>query len=82
MRYLSHESRPQNRVTAVFDASAISFEVSEAVTLAELAGRLAYLGERHQQVLIGVDLLKGHDPQRVIAVESTKKVRPGIHAQG
>ena len=58
MRRLSYEPRAQNHVTAVFEAGAVSFEVSETVTLAELAGRLAHLGERHGEALIGVELMR------------------------
>ena len=58
MRRLSYEPRAQNHVTAVFEAGAVSFEVSESVTLAELAGRLGHLGERHGEALIGVELMR------------------------
>jgi hypothetical protein len=41
---------------AVFEASALSFELPRAATLEDLADRLAFLGERHGGALLRVDV--------------------------
>lgn len=56
MRHLHVERPPQNRVTAVFEASALSFELPPAATFEDLAERLADLGDRHDGTLISVDV--------------------------
>jgi len=50
------ECPPRNRVTAVFEASALSFELPPAATLEDLAASLADLGDRHDGTLISVDV--------------------------
>jgi hypothetical protein len=45
-----------NQVMAVFEASALSFELPPAATLEELAARLAHLTERHGGALVSVDV--------------------------
>jgi hypothetical protein len=49
----------QNRVMAVFESSAAVFELPQAATLEDLAGRLAHLSERHDGTLISVDVRVG-----------------------
>jgi hypothetical protein len=49
----------QNRVMAMFDSSAAVFELPQAATLEELAGRLAHLSEGHDGALISVDVRVG-----------------------
>ena len=46
----------QNRVMAVFESSAAVFELPQAATLEDLAGRLAHLSEGHDGTLISVDV--------------------------
>ena len=53
-----YERQAYNSVTAVFEAGVVSFEVSETVTLEELAKRLAHLGERQGEALTGVELMR------------------------
>ena len=59
MRHIAYTPQQQNCVTAVFQAGAVSFEVPKAVTLAELAGRLAHLSERHGESLMSVEVMRG-----------------------
>jgi hypothetical protein len=56
MQRLRIERPTQNHVMAVFEASALSFELPRAATLEDLAGRLAFLGERHAGALLRVDV--------------------------
>ena len=56
MRHLNIECPSRNRVTALFEASAFSFELPLAATLEDLATRLADLRERHGETLIGVNV--------------------------
>jgi hypothetical protein len=49
----------QNRVMAVFESSAAVFELPQAATLEDLAGRLAHLSEGHDGTLISVDVRVG-----------------------
>lgn len=49
----------QNRVMAMFDSSAAVFELPQAATLEDLAGRLAHLSEGHDGALISVDVRVG-----------------------
>jgi hypothetical protein len=56
MQHLNIECPPRNRVTAVFEANALSFELPLAATLEDLAARLADLGDRHDGTLISVDV--------------------------
>ena len=48
------EYLPRNRVTAVFEANALSFELPLAATLEDLAARLADRGDHHDGPLVGV----------------------------
>lgn len=50
------ECPPQNRVTAVFEASALSFELPLAATLEDLAARLADRGDHHNGPLISLNV--------------------------
>jgi hypothetical protein len=59
MHRISHQDRFKNRVTAVFEAGAFSFDVSEGATLGQLARRLAHLGRRHGEALTAVQVTKG-----------------------
>ena len=54
MRHLDIDRPPKNRVMAMFDASALSFDIAPAATLEDLAERLAYLRNWHDGALIGV----------------------------
>ena len=56
MQRLRIERPKQSRVKAVFESSAAFFELPRAATLEDLAGRLAYLSERHDGALISVDV--------------------------
>jgi hypothetical protein len=56
MQRLRIERPTQNHVMAVFEASALSFELPRAATLEDLADRLAFLGERHGGALLRVDV--------------------------
>jgi hypothetical protein len=58
----------QNRVMAVFESSAAVFELPQAATLEDLAGRLAHLGEGHDGTLISVDVRVG--PRRAQRISS------------
>ena len=53
------EHPTQNRVMAVFEASAAFFELPRAATREDLAGRLAHLSERHDGALMSVDVRVG-----------------------
>jgi hypothetical protein len=55
--YIDHAT--QNRVMALFDSSAVVFELPQAATLEDLAGRLAHLSEGHDGALISVDVRVG-----------------------
>jgi hypothetical protein len=50
---------PQTRVMAVFESSAAVFELPQAATLEDLAGRLAHLSEGHDGALMSVDVRVG-----------------------
>lgn len=53
----SHIGHPtQNRVMAMFESSAAVFELPQAATLEDLAGRLAHLSEWQDGALISVDV--------------------------
>lgn len=54
MGHILHQHRPQNRVTAVFESGAFSFEVSDCVALGHLAGRLTRMGEQQGEMLTAV----------------------------
>jgi hypothetical protein len=54
MRHLEIERPIRNRVTAVFDDGALSFDLAPAATLADLAARLAHLHGRRDRALISV----------------------------
>ena len=56
MQRLRIERPTQNHVMAVFEDSALSFELPPAATLEDLADRLAHLSERHGGALISVDV--------------------------
>ena len=58
----------QNRVMAVFESSAAVFELPQAATLEDLAGRLAHLSEGHDGTLISVDVRVG--PRRAQRISS------------
>jgi hypothetical protein len=45
---------PKNRVMALFEGSAISFDMAPATSLLDLAERLSGLGGRHDGALISV----------------------------
>lgn len=59
MQRIFYQDRSKNRVTAVFEAGAFSFEMSESATLQQLARRLAHLGRRHGEALTAVQVTKG-----------------------
>jgi hypothetical protein len=59
MHRIFYQDRSKDRVTAVFEAGAFSFEVSEGATLEQLARRLAHLGRRHGEALTAVQVTKG-----------------------
>ncbi len=54
MRRLARERPAPNRVVAVFDGSAVSFDMAPAATLEDLAERLAALDDRYDGTLISV----------------------------
>jgi hypothetical protein len=56
MRHLNVERPEPNRVMAVFEASAFSFDLPPAATLEDLAEHLADLGGRDDGTLISVDV--------------------------
>jgi len=56
MRQLHVEAEPRNRVTAVFEANALSFELPPTATLEDLTARLADLGDGHDGSLISVNV--------------------------
>jgi hypothetical protein len=64
MQRIFYKDPSKNRVTAVFEASALSFEVSEDATLEQLARRLAHLGRRHGEALTAVQVTKGWKRRR------------------
>lgn len=54
MRHLNHEHPTPNRVVAVFEGSAVSFDMASAATFEDLAERLSRLHDRHDGTLISV----------------------------
>lgn len=55
-----HDKRPQQyRVTAEFDGSSIAFALPTAATFADLAGRLAALGQPHRGAPISIEVRVG-----------------------
>ncbi len=69
---LAHQERPHNHVTAVFEAGTYSFAMPRRATFAQLAGRLARLGEQHGQVLTAVQVMKaGRDGPPTGAIQHT-----------
>jgi hypothetical protein len=54
MRHLNHEPPAPNRVVAIFEGSAVSFDMAPAATFEDLAERLSYLHDRHEGTLISV----------------------------
>jgi hypothetical protein len=54
MRYLQSDRPVPNHVVAVFEGSAVSFDMAPAATLEDLAERLAFLHDRHDGTLISV----------------------------
>ncbi len=63
MQRIYTERPMQNRVMAVFEANALSFELPLSATLEDLAGRLAQLCERHGEALTGVSLRMSSPPR-------------------
>ena len=45
-----------NRVTAMFEHARIAFDMARGVTLAQLAGQLATLGEIHGGLPLSIDV--------------------------
>jgi hypothetical protein len=45
-----------NHVMAMFETSALAFELPQAATLEDLAARLAHLSERHGAALVSVEV--------------------------
>jgi hypothetical protein len=56
MQRLHVERQTPNHVMAVFETSALSFELPQAASLEDLADRLAHLSERHGGALVSVDV--------------------------
>jgi hypothetical protein len=56
MKGISFQRRPQNRVTALFEAGVFSIDISGATTFGDLATRLADLGNQHGETLTAVQL--------------------------
>jgi hypothetical protein len=50
------ERLTQNRVMAVFERNALSFNLPRFATLEDLAGRLAHLSQRHGRALTSVSV--------------------------
>jgi len=54
---MSYETaQPPNRVTAVFQDAALSFEMAREATFAQLAEQLGLLGEIHGGLPLSVDI--------------------------
>ena len=52
-----HIDRPtHNHVMAIFETSALAFELPQAAALEDLAARLAHLSERHGEALVSVEV--------------------------
>ena len=62
VHHLHIDHAMQNRVMAVFELSTTTFELSQAATLEDLAGRLARLSDGRDGTLISVDV--GVGPRR------------------
>ena len=58
MKGISFQRRPENRVTALFEARVFSIDISGATTFGDLATRLADLGKQHGETLTAVQLTK------------------------
>ncbi|HET9412939.1 MAG TPA: hypothetical protein VFO74_02310 [Pseudolabrys sp.] len=56
MLHTHAERLPKNRVIAVFEASALVFELPRAASLEQLAERLAWLSERQASSLLRVEV--------------------------
>jgi hypothetical protein len=54
MQHLEVESVPRNRVMALFEGSAIAFDMEPRTSLMDLVERLADLGGKHDGALISV----------------------------
>ena len=70
MKGISFQQRPENRVTAFFEAGVFSIDISGATTFGDLAARLADLGKQHGETLAAVQLTK------------TSRSTPASHAIG
>ena len=57
MSHLETGRPARNRVTAVFDDGALSFDLAPTATLADLAARLAHLHGRRERALISVAVM-------------------------
>ncbi|MHB1217135.1 MAG: hypothetical protein ACYC1L_02915 [Alphaproteobacteria bacterium] len=56
MDHLQTNHSTFNRVFAVFESSVHSFDMPRDASFADLAGRLAQLGERYEESLIRVEV--------------------------
>jgi hypothetical protein len=61
MRHHDLERPARNRVTALFEARALSFDLASDATLEDLAKRLAHLRTRHDGTLVGIAVKVGGD---------------------
>ena len=61
---VSRDKRPQHRVTAVFEAGSFCFEMPDRATFADLACRLADLGEQQAEALAAVVITAKADEER------------------
>ena len=53
---MNKTAQKPNRVTAVFQASRLSFNLARGATFAQLAERLGWLGEAHGGLPLSVEL--------------------------
>ena len=56
MRRFCTDRPTHNHVVAMFETSALAFELAEAATLEDLADRLAHLSERRGGALVSVEV--------------------------
>jgi hypothetical protein len=59
MQRLEIERLPKNRVMALFEGSAICFDMAPTDSLMDLAVRLSDLGHRHESALVGLTVRVG-----------------------
>ena len=69
---------PTNQAVALFSDSALTFNLSNGATFADLADRLDHLGERHVGTPTAIYLTLGSSPRVGMAQRPIPALRPGI----